>query len=58
MESLAYMLIYFSKGTLPWQGIKEKIKAVKYSRIGEIKRSLTPEQLCEGVPGKGLVYTE
>lgn len=34
LESLAFMLIYFLKGTLPWQGIKEKIKSVKYAKIG------------------------
>jgi serine/threonine protein kinase len=34
LESLAYLLIYFAKGSLPWQGVKDKVKAVKYCKIG------------------------
>jgi serine/threonine protein kinase len=41
LESLAYMLIYFAKGSLPWQPIKDKVKAVKYSKIGEMKKSIS-----------------
>lgn len=50
-ESLAFMLIYFSRGSLPWQGIKSKVKAEKYAKIGELKRNTTAEKLCEGLPG-------
>lgn len=56
LESLAFMLIYFVKGTLPWQGIKEKVKSAKYAKIGEVKRSLTPEQLCENCPEEILAF--
>lgn len=51
MESLAFMLIYFAKGSLPWQGVKSKVKVEKYAKIGELKRSTTAEKLCEGLPG-------
>ena len=39
MESLAYILFYFAKGSLPWQGIKAKNLKEKYDKIMEIKIS-------------------
>jgi hypothetical protein len=41
LESLAFMLIYFARGSLPWQGIKSKVKVEKYAKIGELKRNTT-----------------
>ena len=33
LEGLAYMLIYFCKGILPWQGLAAKTKKEKYKQI-------------------------
>lgn len=37
LESIAYIVIYFILGELPWQGIKAKSKSVKKEKILEIK---------------------
>jgi hypothetical protein len=50
MESIAYVILYFFKGKLPWQGLKCKDKNEKYAKIKEMKMSMTPENLCEGIP--------
>lgn len=50
LESLAYMLIYFLKGVLPWQGLKAATKKQKYDRISERKMSTPVEILCKGCP--------
>jgi serine/threonine protein kinase len=50
MESIAYVILYFFKGKLPWQGLKCKDKNEKYAKIKEMKMSITPENLCEGIP--------
>ena len=50
MESIAYVLLYFFKNKLPWQGLKCKDKNEKYAKIKEMKMSITPEKLCEGFP--------
>ncbi|KAI5185088.1 casein kinase 1 [Nematocida homosporus] len=49
LESLAYMLIYFLKGKLPWQNVKASTKESKYARIGEIKCATDTAELCSGL---------
>ena len=50
LEGLAYVLIYFMKGDLPWHGIRADNKAERYSKIMECKMSLTVEDLCQNIP--------
>lgn len=50
LESLGYLMIYFLKGRLPWQGIPAKDKEDKYEKIGETKISCDLHKLCEGIP--------
>jgi len=50
LESLAYVLIYFLKGELPWQNIRAKDKKEKYAKIKVKKETTTVEELCAGLP--------
>ena len=54
LESLFYIIIYFMKGELPWQGIKLKNKSEKYNKIFEIKKKTTVKggELCDSLPGE------
>lgn len=56
LESIGYMLIYFAKGRLPWQGIREKDKYELFKKIGNIKISTSFEKLCDGLPYCFLRY--
>ena len=50
LESLGYVLMYFNRGSLPWQGLKAATKTQKYEKISE-KKMITPvEDLCKGFP--------
>lgn len=54
LESLAYILIYLRRGSLPWQGLLTKSKSL------EKKQQISVEQLCSGLPpafGYFLSYT-
>jgi serine/threonine protein kinase len=37
VESLGFILMYFLKGSLPWQGLPAKTKKEKYDRIRDKK---------------------
>lgn len=50
IESLIYILIYFLKGSLPWQGIKTHTKREKYLRVLNYKMSTPIELLCKELP--------
>lgn len=50
LESVGYVLMYFLRGSLPWQGIATRNKDEKYRRIYETKRATTLDDLCEGFP--------
>ena len=47
MESLGYVLMYFNRTRLPWQGLKAATKKQKYEKISEKKMSTPVEVLCK-----------
>ena len=50
MESIGYVVMYFLRGMLPWQGLKANNKRDKYERIKEKKLTTSIEVLCKGYP--------
>lgn len=56
LESLGYVLMYFLRGSLPWQGLKAGTKKQKYDKISE-KKMVTPiEVLCKNHPSEFTSY--
>ncbi|GLV38340.1 Casein kinase Ialpha [Carabus blaptoides fortunei] len=56
LESLGYILIYFLKGTLPWETTPSQTLQEQFRQIQRIKLSTSTEMLCQGVSPVFLQY--
>lgn len=56
LESLGYILIYFARGALPWQGIKALSRREKYDKLADKKMATPVEELCKGCPPEFVTY--
>ena len=56
LESIGYVLVYFLRGVLPWQGLKAKTASKKYKMIMEKKQSVSISELCQGCPVQFAEY--
>jgi hypothetical protein len=50
LESLGFVLMYFCRGSLPWQGLKATTKKEKYEKISAKKLAIPLEVLCKNTP--------
>eukprot|EP00448_Togula_jolla_P019092 CAMPEP_0170577196 /NCGR_PEP_ID=MMETSP0224-20130122/4796_1 /TAXON_ID=285029 /ORGANISM="Togula jolla, Strain CCCM 725" /LENGTH=403 /DNA_ID=CAMNT_0010900087 /DNA_START=18 /DNA_END=1229 /DNA_ORIENTATION=+ len=56
LEAIGYVLMYFIRGVLPWQGFQATTKEEKYHKIMESKRTTAVETLCKGYPAVFASY--
>ncbi|KAI9487876.1 MAG: kinase-like domain-containing protein [Benjaminiella poitrasii] len=56
LESLGYILVYFCRGQLPWQGIRARTKKEKYDKIMEKKMTTPADALCRGLHQEFAIY--
>lgn len=56
LESLGYMLLYMFNGSLPWFFLTFQNLEVRNVLVKREKSTLSPTQLCEGVPGEFVLY--
>lgn len=56
LEALGYMLVYFRKGRLPWQGLKSVTGEAKYLHVLEMKQEISVEELCADLPPEFARY--
>ena len=50
LEAIGYVLLYFLRGRLPWQGIPVRTKEERYKKIMDKKIATSAEELCQGFP--------
>ena len=58
LESAGYVLLYFLRGSLPWQGLKIKTKEDRYKRILDKKKETTSDELCRDFPEEFKYYID
>ena len=56
LESVGYMLVYFLKGSLPWQGLKHRSDTDHVEQIGNVKMSTNLDKLCSDMPSEFKEY--
>jgi len=56
LESLGFVIMYFLRQSLPWQGLPARTKKEKYDKISEKKMSTPTEVLCKGFPAEFATY--
>jgi len=56
LESLGFVLLYFLRGSLPWQNMRANNKKEKYQKIMEKKLGTPIEVLCKGFPSEFVTF--
>lgn len=56
MESLGYVLLYFLRGRLPWQGFNIEPERLKADKVLQSKLSISITELCRGFPSEFATY--
>jgi hypothetical protein len=52
------MLIYFARGSLPWQGLKAETEAELKEKIRQKKASMSGKELCRDLPDEFANYID
>ena len=58
LEAIGYVLMYFLRGNLPWQGLHVHKGEDRYKKILAKKRGTTADELCKGFPNEFAKYIE
>lgn len=58
LEAIGYLLVYFMKGSLPWQGLPRNHQIPQMKLIEQKKRSIPLEDLCRDLPDTFRQYIE
>ena len=56
LEAIGYVLMFFLRGSLPWQGLHVHKGEDRYKKILVKKRSTSAEELCLGFPNEFVEY--
>lgn len=56
LEAVGYMLLYFVRGSLPWQGLTSEDQTEKEVLILRKKQTISTQDLCDGLPREFRSY--
>ncbi|GAB0137785.1 hypothetical protein EsDP_00006038 [Epichloe bromicola] len=55
-KGLGYVLLYFARGSLPWQGLKASTDKERTELIKQKKMGTTIDDMCKGLPDEFATY--
>ena len=58
IEALGYIMVYFLRGSLPWQGMIINDPKKKYDKIKKLKYDIKLEDLCAGLPKECIKFIQ
>ncbi|KAJ6492578.1 kinase-like protein [Mycena vitilis] len=58
VESLAFVLIHFLRGALPWQGLRGVTQRQQFDRVMERKMTTPTDLLCQGLPKEFGIFLD
>lgn len=58
LETIGHVLLYFLRGSLPWQGLPGRSKDEKYNNIKRKKKEVTIDELCLNQPTEFKEYMQ
>ena len=58
LVSLGFVLMYFSVGALPWQGVRGRNRKEKQEKIKMLKTKISFDSLCKDVPEEFCTFLE
>lgn len=58
LESLGYLMIYFGRGSLPWEDLKAPTEDERKELVKEMKMNIPIRDLCGGLPNAFTTYFE
>jgi casein kinase I family protein HRR25 len=58
LESLAHVLIYFLRGSLPWQHLEGRLKKQQHRYIMQRKLNIPTIELCSGLPNEFQTFLD
>ncbi len=56
LEAIGYVLMYFLRSSLPWQGLHVNKGEDRYKKILQKKKGTSAEELCKGFPKEFVEY--
>ena len=56
LESLSYLIMYFLKGSLPWQGLKIASRPQRFKEITRLKKTFKVESFAENIPPEIILF--
>lgn len=56
LEAVGYVLVYFLRGSLPWQGLRARTTQQKYDLVSKKKMETPVEEICRGIPSEFAAF--